>query len=85
MNGEGDAGAAALLIGILPWIVISIPWGIVIYLLSKQKGRSSLTTTIFAFVPFVNWFLLVYFMGATNRLVEARLEEISRRFGTGGE
>lgn len=84
MNTEANVGAS-FLIGILPWIVVSIPWGIVIHLLSKQKGRGSLATTIFGFVPFVNWFVLPYFMGATNRLLESRLEEICGRIGTRNE
>lgn len=81
---EGDSGATQLLIGLMPWVLITIPLGFVIHRLSKQKGRDSLATTIFAFVPFVNWYLMVYFVGATNRLEEAKLEAIYRKYCPGG-
>lgn len=83
---EGEPGAfSTFLIGILPWVVLTIPLGVVIYRLSKQKGRDSLAATVFAFVPFVNWYLMVYFVGATNRLAETRLEEICERLRPGEE
>ncbi len=55
-----------------------------IHLVSKQKGRNSLATTILGFVPIVNFYLLVYFVGATSRLMELQLEEMSRGSATAG-
>lgn len=77
MNGEVAAAPNELLvffIQLLPLVLVTIPPGIVAYLLSKQKGRDSLATTIIAFVPFVSLFVMFYFVGATNRLTESKLD-----------
>ena len=74
-------GTTSLLIQTLPLILLTIPLGVVTYLLSKQKGRNSLAITILAFVPFVGFYLMIYFVGATNRFTELKLEEIYRSSG----
>lgn len=63
--------AASFFVQLLPLLIVTIPLGFVINKLAKQKGRDTTAATVFAFVPFVNFYLMVYFVGATSLLTDS--------------
>ena len=72
MEGQ-QAGVLELL---LPLIVMSVPIAIVAYLLAKEKGRNVVTWVVLGLIPFVNFWCILYFVGASNFRMEKKLDLI---------
>ncbi len=57
--------------------------GIAAYLLAKEKGRNVVLWTILGLVPIINFGAIMYFIGASNRRLEEKLDELLREIRTG--
>jgi len=60
----------------IPLLFICCAIGYLANLLAKEKGRNVGLWTVLGLVPLVNFCCMFYFAGASNRLVEAKLNEI---------
>ena len=72
---------APSLMGFLPMLLMSIPMGIVAHVLAKQKGRHVVLWTILGIIPLVNMFCTWYLVGASNLLLEEKIDRILRKLG----
>lgn len=69
----------------LPLIILSIVIGLVAHNLAKEKGRDVTLWTILGILPFINFFMIWYFVGASNLKHEAKLDEILSRINHDSE
>ena len=60
---------------VLP-IILSLLNGVIIHFLAKEKGRKVTLWTILGFIPFVNLFLLPFFVGAANLRLEDKIDQL---------
>ena len=58
-----------LLILLIPFIFICRKW-------ARDKGLNVTKYTILACIPGVNYFAILYLIGATNKKTEAKLDEL---------
>lgn len=61
---------------ILPLLLIAIPWAIAVGMLANDKGRNVLLWVVLALIPIVNFFAVVFIIGASNLRVEQKIDEI---------
>ena len=64
------------LLGLVPLVLMTIPFIFVCYRLSKEKGKSVLLYTIMSIVPLFNVFAVFYLVGTTNKNLDAKLDEL---------
>ena len=67
------------LFGFLPMLVFSIPLCITAYLLAKQKGRNEILWAVLGFLPFINMFAMWYIIGASNLILDKKIEMILKK------
>ncbi|MBB5205110.1 hypothetical protein HNQ51_002429 [Inhella inkyongensis] len=58
---------------------MTLPLGIVSHLLAKDKGRNVSLWTILGLIPLVNYFCILYFMGASNLRLEKKVDYLLRQ------
>ncbi len=64
---------------LLPLLLMTLPLGIVSHLLAKDKGRNVSLWTILGLIPLVNYFCILYFMGASNLRLEKKVDYLLRQ------
>ena len=64
------------LIQFLPLFLMCVPTAIVAYALAKTKGRNTILWTFLGIVPLVNIFCTWYLVGATNLIMEEKIDRI---------
>lgn len=64
------------LFGLLPLIIISLPFGFTARKLAKEKGRNVTLWTVLGFIPGVNYFCLPFFVGAVNLRLEKKIDQL---------
>ena len=64
------------LLSLLPLILITIPIVIIVYILAKQKGLNIALWTILACIPSLNFLVILYMVGTTDKKAEAKMNEI---------
>ncbi len=70
------------LITLLPLILLSIPIGIVNLILGSRKGLG-IAFKIGGFVPLVQYYLWMYVVGLTDKVVFDQLLRIENKLGAG--
>jgi hypothetical protein len=70
---------ASPLASFLPIIILSVTWSITAFLLAKQKGRKPFLWAILALLPFINFLLIWYLIGASDLKHEEKINEIIER------
>jgi hypothetical protein len=70
---------AHLLLGLLPLIVFSIPTAVIANMLAREKERNVVLWTVLGAIPVVGWFTMWFFIGAANRRLERKLDELLKR------
>ena len=60
----------------LPLIILSVACALIAHHLAKEKGRDVTLWTILGAIPFINFFFIWFFVGASNLKHEAKLDEI---------
>lgn len=75
MNGEYNVAIKALS-ELFAIFIVSIPFGIIGYLLAKEKGRNKFLWTILGIIPIIGWFAMSYFIGASNLNLEKKIDRI---------
>lgn len=73
---EGPMGPG-LIVGLLPWIIISIPFAIGNYYLAKALNRSVPIWVVLSLIPIVNYFFYIYLAYVVLLHVIRRLGQIS--------
>jgi uncharacterized membrane protein len=63
----------------LPLTILCIIVGSIANCIAREKGRNVTLWTILGLIPFLNIFLIWYFIGATNLKLESKLNEILTR------
>ena len=63
----------------VPLILLSLALGGTAFVLAKEKGRNVLLWTLLGLIPVLNFFLVWFFVGASNLKHEAKLNEILAR------
>jgi hypothetical protein len=72
MENQATAGYAAF----IPLIIMMIPLIFICRQLAKDKGKNALKYTILACIPIVNYYALIYLVGAPNSMVEEKLDRL---------
>jgi hypothetical protein len=72
MENQATAGYAAF----IPLIIMMIPLIFICRQLAKDKGKNALKYTILASIPIVNYYALIYLVGAPNSMVEEKLDRL---------
>jgi hypothetical protein len=67
-----------LWLSFLPLLVMTIPLGIICYHLAKNKGLRVVPWIFWGFIPIVNYFILIYLVGAKDKLIDDKLNNIIR-------
>lgn len=65
-----------LSLSFLPLLIIMIPLIFVIRKLAIEKGKDAVLWTVLACIPFVNFIILWYIVGTTNKRLEDKLDKI---------
>ncbi len=71
--GESTANP---IMSLLPYLLISVIFGVVAHFLAKDKGRNIVMWTVLGALPFVNIFCFWYFVGASNLRTEKKIDEL---------
>lgn len=74
------AGQASWL-SLLPLLFILLVLGVVVCLIFRSKGWKGAGPIVISFVPGLNYFALIFALGAPDLAVRRRLEEIARKVG----
>jgi ABC-type uncharacterized transport system YnjBCD permease subunit len=64
------------LLSFLPLLIITIPLIFVIRKLAIEKGKDAVLWTVLACIPIINFIILWYIVGATNKRLEEKLDKI---------
>ena len=55
---------------------MTLPIGFISRTLAKERGRNLTTWTVLGFFPVVNYFAIIFFLGAANLKLERKLDEL---------
>ncbi len=66
------------LIQLLPLAIVTILFAILIIKLAKRKGCSGFWWKVAAFTPGINFYVMWYLIGITDKAVYDKLDEIAR-------
>jgi hypothetical protein len=66
----------ALASPLLPIIFMMLPLIFICRRLAKDKGKSTTKYTILGCIPFVNYYALLYLVGATNESLEGKIDRL---------
>lgn len=64
------------LLSFLPLLIIMIPLIFVIRKLAIEKGKDAVLWTVLACIPIINFIILWYIVGTTNKRLEEKLDKI---------
>lgn len=73
------APAAFKFVSLLPLIVMILIVGLTAHFLAREKGRNVVLWTILGCIPFINFFFIWFFVGATNLRLEKKLDLIIQK------
>jgi hypothetical protein len=68
-----------MLVASMPFLVLAIPTAIIGNLLAREKERNVPLWTLLGAIPGVGWFSVAFFIGASNRRLERKLDAILNR------
>ena len=71
------------LLGLIFPGILWLMTGIAAYLLAKDKGRNVVLWTILGLVPIINFGAIMFFIGASNRRLEEKLDKLLKEKRTG--
>ena len=71
-----EHGTESTLLSLLPLVLMTLPIGFISRMLAKEKGRNLTTWTVLGFFPIVNYFAMIFFLGAANLKLERKLDEL---------
>ncbi|HBI71449.1 MAG TPA: hypothetical protein DDZ22_21220, partial [Massilia sp.] len=71
-----DAASPNLFISFLPMLLLSLLMAVPANMLARQKGRNVVLWTILALIPLVNFACMWYFVGASNLVLENKIDEL---------
>lgn len=71
-----DHGTESTLLSLLPLVLMTLPIGFISRMLAKEKGRNLTTWTVMGFFPIVNYFAMIFFLGAANLKLERKIDEL---------
>lgn len=71
-----DAASPNLFISFLPVLLLSLLMAVPANMLARQKGRNVVLWTILALIPLVNFACMWYFVGASNLVLENKIDEL---------
>ena len=71
-----DHGTESTLLSLLPLVLMTLPIGFISRTLAKERGRNLTTWTVLGFFPVVNYFAIIFFLGAANLKLERKLDEL---------
>jgi hypothetical protein len=71
-----DHGTESTLLSLLPLVLMTLPIGFISRMLAKEKGRNLTTWTVLGFFPIVNYFAIIFFLGAANLKLERKIDEL---------
>ena len=74
-----QAAQSNAFVSFVPMLVLGVIWVFPAVLLAKEKGHSPWLWGILAFVPLVNFACILYFIGATNRTLERKIDQLLER------
>lgn len=67
---------AAGFTGFIPLLIMTLPLIFICRSLAKEKGKNVAAYTILGIVPLVNYFILLYLVGATNKIMERKIDKV---------
>lgn len=73
--------ANAGLLQLAPLLLISISVGFCARALARDKGRDVGVWTVLGFIPFLNLFVVWFFMGASNLRLERKVDALLKAQG----
>ena len=65
-----------MFISFLPMLLLSLLMAVPANMLARQKGRNVVLWTILALIPLVNFACMWYFVGASNLVLENKIDEL---------
>ncbi len=68
-----------LITSLLPILNISVIIAFVSHFLAKEKGRNVTLWTVLGCIPGINFLLLLFFVGAANLKLEAKVDAIAKQ------
>jgi len=83
MMNQTDSGAVGGILSFVPFLVISVTFGVVAFLLAREKGRNVQLWTILGVIPIVNFVCLWFFIGAANLRLERKIDQLLSQRGLG--
>jgi len=60
----------------IPLLIMTIPLIFICHRLAKEKSRNVSLWTILGIIPLVNYFAVLYLVGACNTVLEEKLDRI---------
>ena len=73
------------LMSLLPLIIITIPVFFICRQLAKEKNKNVGKWTIIGLVPFVNYFAMLYLIGASNHQLEDKIDRMLAKLEGGSQ
>ena len=68
-NGPGFAA-------FIPLLVMTLPLIFICHRLAKDKGKNVALYTILGIIPLVNYYILFYLVGTTNKAMEEKIDKV---------
>ena len=64
------------LLGFLPIIILMLPLVFLCYKLAKEKGKDTSLYTILGIIPILNYFILLYLIGASDENLNNKIDQM---------
>jgi hypothetical protein len=69
------------LLQLVPFAILSMGLGLQAFLLARDKGRNVVLWTVLGLIPLVNFFCMWFFVGASNRNLEKKIDQLLEERG----
>ena len=79
-----NQATSSSLLAFLPISIFSVGFGIVAFLLAREKGRNVALWTIPGLLPVINFVCLWFFVGAANLRLERKIDQLLKERQGGG-
>jgi hypothetical protein len=64
------------ILSFVPFFTLSLMFGVVAFLLAREKGRNVPLWTILGAIPIVNFVCVWFFIGAANLRLERKIDQL---------
>ena len=81
MIAMGSSNASSVLVQLFPFFLFCAWFGLMGFLLARDKGRNVALWTVLGMIPVVNFFCIWYFVGAANLRLERKIDALLQARG----